>query len=63
MISAFSRLQGPFAITVYAPEDRRGFWDIARDRRLAACHVAHVAADVNRLACGLQHLLSCSTVR
>jgi chorismate mutase / prephenate dehydratase len=31
MISAFSRLQGPFAITVYAPEDKRGFWDIARD--------------------------------
>ena len=31
MISAFSRLQGPFAITVYAPEDKRGFWDVARD--------------------------------
>lgn len=31
MISALTRLQGPFAIAVYAPEDRRGYWDIARD--------------------------------
>ncbi|WP_207456502.1 chorismate mutase [Azospirillum sp. SYSU D00513] len=31
MISAFTRLQGPFAVAVYAPEDRRGFWDVARD--------------------------------
>ncbi|CAO3378099.1 chorismate mutase [Azospirillum argentinense] len=31
MITAFTRLQGPFAVAVYAPEDRRGFWDVARD--------------------------------
>ncbi len=31
MISALTRLQGPFAVAVYAPEDRRGFWDVARD--------------------------------
>jgi chorismate mutase-like protein len=31
MISAFTRLQGPFAAAVFAPEDRRGFWDVARD--------------------------------
>ncbi|QQP91598.1 chorismate mutase [Skermanella sp. TT6] len=31
MIATFSRIQGPFAIAVYAPEDRRGFWDISRD--------------------------------
>jgi len=31
MISALTRLQGPFAVAVFAPEDRRGFWDVARD--------------------------------
>jgi chorismate mutase-like protein len=31
MITAFTRMQGPFAVAVYAPEDRRGFWDVARD--------------------------------
>ncbi|AWK88909.1 chorismate mutase [Azospirillum thermophilum] len=31
MITALTRLQGPFAVAVYAPEDRRGFWDVARD--------------------------------
>lgn len=31
LITAFTRMQGPFAVAVYAPEDRRGFWDVARD--------------------------------
>ncbi len=31
MMAALTRLQGPFAVAVYAPEDRRGFWDVARD--------------------------------
>lgn len=31
IVSTLTRLQGPFAIAVYAPEDRRGFWDVARD--------------------------------
>ncbi|HYD29258.1 MAG TPA: chorismate mutase [Azospirillaceae bacterium] len=31
MIATLTRLQGPFAVSVYAPEDRRGFWDVARD--------------------------------
>lgn len=31
MITALTRLQGPFAVAVYAPEERRGFWDVARD--------------------------------
>ncbi len=32
LISALTRLQGPFAVAVYAPTaERRGFWDIARD--------------------------------
>ncbi|CAK0771973.1 chorismate mutase [uncultured Gammaproteobacteria bacterium] len=31
MISGLTRMQGPFAVAVYAPEDRRGHWDIARD--------------------------------
>lgn len=31
MVTALTRLQGPFAVAVYAPEDRRGFWDVARD--------------------------------
>lgn len=31
MMSSLTRLQGPFAVAVYQPEDRRGFWDIARD--------------------------------
>lgn len=31
LISALTRQQGPFAVAVFAPEDRRGFWDIARD--------------------------------
>lgn len=31
MIAALTRLQGPFAVAVYTPEERRGFWDIARD--------------------------------
>ncbi len=31
MITALTRIQGPFAVAVYAPEEKRGFWDIARD--------------------------------
>lgn len=31
MISALTRIQGPFAVAVFAPEERRGFWDVARD--------------------------------
>ncbi|HSK39879.1 MAG TPA: chorismate mutase [Arenibaculum sp.] len=31
MIATFTRLQGPFAVAVFAPEDRRGYWDVARD--------------------------------
>jgi chorismate mutase len=31
MMSAQARLSSPFAVAVHAPEDRRGFWDIARD--------------------------------
>ncbi|MBP2291702.1 chorismate mutase [Azospirillum rugosum] len=31
MITALTRIQGPFAVAVYAPEERRGFWDVARD--------------------------------
>ena len=31
LLSGTTRVQGPFAVAVYAPEDRRGFWDIARD--------------------------------
>ena len=31
MISALVRLQGPFAVAVYAPEEHPGYWDLARD--------------------------------
>jgi len=32
LISGLTRLQGPFQVTVYAPDERRlGFWDLARD--------------------------------
>jgi chorismate mutase/prephenate dehydratase len=31
MISAVTTLQGPFTITVCVPEEKRGFWDMARD--------------------------------
>ena len=31
MISALIRLQGPFAVAVYAPDDRLAYWDLARD--------------------------------
>jgi chorismate mutase len=31
MLSAATRLQGPFSVAVCAPEDHPGFWDIARD--------------------------------
>ena len=31
MLAATVRLQGPFAIAVYAPPDAQGFWDLARD--------------------------------
>lgn len=31
MITALTRIQGPFAVAVYAPEEKRGFWDVARD--------------------------------
>jgi len=31
MLAAFTLLQGPFAVAVYAPEDERGLWDMARD--------------------------------
>ncbi|MEI6558197.1 MAG: chorismate mutase [Rhodospirillaceae bacterium] len=31
LISGLTQMQGRFGVVVYAPEDRRGFWDIARD--------------------------------
>jgi len=31
MLSATLRQQGPFAIAVFAPDDRSGYWDVARD--------------------------------
>ena len=31
LISGLTQLQGRFAVAVCAPEDRRGFWDVARD--------------------------------
>jgi chorismate mutase/prephenate dehydratase len=31
MISAVTTLQGPFTITVCVPDEKRGFWDMARD--------------------------------
>jgi chorismate mutase / prephenate dehydratase len=31
MMSAMLRLQGPFAVAVFAPEDRHWYWDHARD--------------------------------
>jgi chorismate mutase len=31
MIGMFIRLQGPFAVAVHVPDDRRVYWDIARD--------------------------------
>ena len=31
LISGLTQLQGRFAVAVYAPGDRRGFWDVARD--------------------------------
>lgn len=31
MMGALACLEGPFAVAVFAPEDRRGFWDVARD--------------------------------
>lgn len=31
LIAGLTRLQGPYAVAVYAPADRKGFWDIARD--------------------------------
>jgi len=31
MIAALTRVQGPFAVAVYAPDELRTYWDIARD--------------------------------
>ena len=31
LLSATLRQQGPFAIAVFAPDDRSGYWDVARD--------------------------------
>lgn len=31
LISALIRLQGPFAVAVYAPEERLAYWDLAHD--------------------------------
>ena len=31
LISGLTQMQGRFSVAVYAPEDRRGFWDVARD--------------------------------
>jgi chorismate mutase len=31
LLSATLRLQGPFEVAVYAPEDRSGYWDLCRD--------------------------------
>src|SRR5271166_4929030 len=31
MLAATVRLQSPFSVAVFAPADRQGFWDLARD--------------------------------
>ena len=31
LIAATIRLQGPFTVAVYAPDERPGYWDLARD--------------------------------
>ncbi len=31
MVAGFTQLQGPYAVSVYAPEGQRGLWDVARD--------------------------------
>jgi hypothetical protein len=31
MLAATTQLQGPFTVAVYAPDGRRGLWDLARD--------------------------------
>ena len=31
LISGLTQMQGRFGVVVYAPEERRGFWDVARD--------------------------------
>src|SRR5262249_60335800 len=31
MLSATLRQQGPFTVAVFAPDDRSGYWDVARD--------------------------------
>src|SRR5215831_16071836 len=45
MLAATVRLQSPFSVAVFAPADRPGFWDLARDHYgsntpMAACDTA-----------------------
>src|SRR5215467_5535451 len=45
MLAATVRLQSPFSVAVFAPADRPGFWDLARDHYgsntpMSACHTA-----------------------
>lgn len=55
LIAGLTRLQGPYAITVWSPEDRRGFWDVARDHfgsQTPMSAVSSVAAAIRSLTDG-----------
>jgi chorismate mutase len=49
MLSAFTLLQGPFAVSVHAPPERRELWDIARDHYGSATPMTAVTAPMQAI--------------
>jgi len=49
LITGFTRMQGPFAIAVYAPEGRDDLWDLARDHYGSHTPMTPVAAPIQAI--------------
>lgn len=49
MLAAFTLLQGPFAVAVHAPVERRELWDIARDHYGSATPMTAVSAPMQAI--------------
>lgn len=49
MLAAFTLLQGPFAVAVHAPAERRELWDIARDHYGSATPMSAVSAPMQAI--------------
>jgi len=51
MIGALTRLQAPLIVAVYAPDDQRAFWDLARDHYGSATPMTAVNTPMAALRC------------